>query len=145
MVAKLSVSLSEELTAVLDELARRRGDDRSPLIETLLRENPIVQEGVALWRKEAWTRPAPLPDLPTGSKSLVVPRYATLLQAIAKYPGVSLGELTQKTSLRSVIVRQQVQILSAKGFIERMHRGPHTFYQLTPAGVKEAERLALPP
>lgn len=61
MVVKLSISLSEELTAVLDELARRRGDDRSPLIETLLRENPIVQEGVALWRKEAWTRPAPPP------------------------------------------------------------------------------------
>ena len=73
MVVKLSISLSEELAAVLDELARRRGDDRSPLIETLLRENPIVQEGVALWRKEAWTRPAPPPPGGTGDDEPTVP------------------------------------------------------------------------
>src|SRR5687768_13863964 len=82
MVAKLSVSLSEELTAVLDELARRRGDDRSPLIETLLRENPIVQEGVALWRKEAWTRPAPPP--PGGQDDGEARLSATLRQLTSK-------------------------------------------------------------
>lgn len=54
MVAKRSISMSDELAAVLDELALRRGDDRSSLIETLLRENPLVREGIAVKRKDVW-------------------------------------------------------------------------------------------
>lgn len=41
--AKFSISLSRELQESLTRLARQRGEERSRLIETLLRENPLVQ------------------------------------------------------------------------------------------------------
>jgi predicted transcriptional regulator len=40
--AKFSVSVTPELELALRALATRRGEDRSRLIETLLRENPLV-------------------------------------------------------------------------------------------------------
>lgn len=44
--AKLSVSLSRELEQALGALAQKRGEDRSRVIETLLRENPLVAEEI---------------------------------------------------------------------------------------------------
>lgn len=41
-VRKLSISLSPELADALDALAGERGDDRSRLVEILLREHPLV-------------------------------------------------------------------------------------------------------
>lgn len=44
--ARLSVSVTSEMNLALRELARQRGEDISRLLETLLRENPLVQEKV---------------------------------------------------------------------------------------------------
>lgn len=46
VVSKLSVSLSAELASAVRGLAKDRGDDLSPLIETLLRENWLVAERI---------------------------------------------------------------------------------------------------
>lgn len=47
---KLSMSLTPELADALDRLAGRRGEDRSRLVETLLREHPLVREAVQVQR-----------------------------------------------------------------------------------------------
>lgn len=56
-VAKLSISLSPELAAVLDILADEQGLDRSRLIEVLLREHPLVSTQVQRRRLEAAVPP----------------------------------------------------------------------------------------
>lgn len=49
-VRKLSVSLSTELADALDELARSRDEERSRLMETLLREHALVERAIAKGR-----------------------------------------------------------------------------------------------
>lgn len=51
-VRKLSVSLSHELADALDALADERGDDRSRLVEVLLREHPMVRRRIRRSRRE---------------------------------------------------------------------------------------------
>jgi metal-responsive CopG/Arc/MetJ family transcriptional regulator len=48
--AKISISLTPELAAALDALAKRRGEDRSRVVETLLREHPYVLQEVRVQR-----------------------------------------------------------------------------------------------
>lgn len=43
---KRSISLTPELAEILDRLASERGEDRSRLIEILLRENPTIRREV---------------------------------------------------------------------------------------------------
>lgn len=45
-VRKLSLSLTPELADALDRLAAARGEDRSRLVETLLREHDLVRNAV---------------------------------------------------------------------------------------------------
>lgn len=45
-----SITVSAELAQALEELRVRRVEERSRLIETLLRENPYVQEAVRAQR-----------------------------------------------------------------------------------------------
>ncbi|MBI2077705.1 MAG: hypothetical protein HYT80_04940 [Euryarchaeota archaeon] len=42
----LSISLSQELLDALNRLKDRRGEERSRLVETLLRENPYVLDEI---------------------------------------------------------------------------------------------------
>ena len=58
-VRKLSLSLTPELAEALDELARRRGDDRSRLVETLLREHPLVRRHLEAARGLQVSEPSP--------------------------------------------------------------------------------------
>ncbi len=44
--SKFSISVSPELDVTLSRLATERGEDRSRLIETLLRENPLIQQSI---------------------------------------------------------------------------------------------------
>lgn len=46
VVSKLSISVSVELAEALRGLAKDRGDDLSPLVETLLRENWLLAERI---------------------------------------------------------------------------------------------------
>lgn len=46
MTEKFSVSTSEELFEALEGLRERRGEDRSRLIETVLREHPMVRREI---------------------------------------------------------------------------------------------------
>ena len=48
----LSVSLSAELADALDRLRVRRSEERSRLVETLLRENPYVLDEIRSLRAE---------------------------------------------------------------------------------------------
>lgn len=43
---KLSVSLTPELADALDDLAEDRGEDRSRVIEILLREHPLARRAI---------------------------------------------------------------------------------------------------
>ena len=45
--AKFSISLTPELAEVLSRMAKERKEDRSRLIEMLLRENPLVGRAIA--------------------------------------------------------------------------------------------------
>jgi hypothetical protein len=126
VVAKISVSFSEELTAVIDELARRRGDDRSPLIETLLRENPLVQEGITLWRKEAWTRPPPpVSDGGTGDKHSTGqrPLHDAFLNLVAKQPGLTAADLARRAGCSNGTAMRYIIDLEVQGFVERHPQG----------------------
>lgn len=50
-VARISLSVSNELAGALREVAAERGEELSRLIETLLRENPIVADAVQRHRR----------------------------------------------------------------------------------------------
>lgn len=50
VVAKLSISLSAELAGAIRTLAEKRGDDVSRLVETLLREHPLVRRSIEAQR-----------------------------------------------------------------------------------------------
>lgn len=52
-VARLSISVTPELSRVLRSLAATQSVDTSRLIETLLRESPMVRGAVAQARQEA--------------------------------------------------------------------------------------------
>ncbi len=43
---KFSISTSQELFEALEELCEARGEDRSSLIEMLLREHPMIQRQI---------------------------------------------------------------------------------------------------
>jgi predicted transcriptional regulator len=60
-VSKLSISLSPELDAALDVLCARTGRAKSALIETALRENPLVAKYVAVVRAEEHAEPSTVP------------------------------------------------------------------------------------
>ena len=45
--SKRSLSFSLELDTILGDLARARKEDRSRLVETLLRESPLIQGAIA--------------------------------------------------------------------------------------------------
>ena len=45
-VARRTVSITSELDSALNFLLKLRGEDRSRLIETLLRESPLVQRQI---------------------------------------------------------------------------------------------------
>jgi hypothetical protein len=45
-----SITFSDELAKVLESLRIRRGEERSRLLETLLRENPMVQDEIRALR-----------------------------------------------------------------------------------------------
>lgn len=47
-----AITVTPELAAAVDALVAQRGDSRSNLVETLLRENPYVQRAVEAWRRE---------------------------------------------------------------------------------------------
>ncbi len=51
--SKFSISVTPELARALDQLAKERKDDRSRLIEMLLRENPLVNSRVRVLRGPA--------------------------------------------------------------------------------------------
>lgn len=72
-VRKLSLSLTPELADALDALAAARGEDRSRLVETLLREHPLVREAVRRGRPyRPGGRP---PDAPAGDPPLAEARF----------------------------------------------------------------------
>lgn len=48
----ISISLSDELAEALDRLRVRRSEERSRLVETLLRENPYVLDEIRNLRAE---------------------------------------------------------------------------------------------
>ena len=54
-MAKISVSLSDELDSALEWAASDRNDNKSRLIETLLRENSFVNKYVQMIRAEPKT------------------------------------------------------------------------------------------
>lgn len=56
--AKISISLSAELNAVLDLLALKTGRAKSSVIEMALRENPLVAKYVEIVRLEELADPS---------------------------------------------------------------------------------------
>lgn len=72
-VSKFSVSLSAELARALGLLADERSEDRSRLIETLLRESPLVQDRIRELRTG-----------PTGLKKGRDPEELRLLARVAR-------------------------------------------------------------
>lgn len=56
--SKFSISVTAELEVALKALATRRGEDRSRLIETLLRENPLVASEIRSLRTASEGPPA---------------------------------------------------------------------------------------
>lgn len=58
VVSKISISLSPELAGSLRALATQRTEDLSRLVETLLREHPLVRAGIESRRA--------IPDLKKG-------------------------------------------------------------------------------
>jgi DNA-binding transcriptional ArsR family regulator len=134
MAVKLSVSFSEELAVVIDELARRRGDERSPLIETLLRENPVVQEGVAAWRKGLWEPPAGESD---GGEGGAESRKRVLAQVLAD-PGLSVAELAARANLTWRSTAYHVRLLQRAKAVE-VEQGGRT-RRVFPAGLPVKHR-----
>lgn len=53
MVRKISISIGEELDAALGLAAIRRHENKSTVIDTLLREHPVIQGFVAIVRAES--------------------------------------------------------------------------------------------
>ena len=52
MVTRLTVSLSSELAEALDALRDQRKESRSSVVETLLREHPMVERAVRKVRRD---------------------------------------------------------------------------------------------
>lgn len=50
-IARASLSLTPELDSILRRVALRMGIDRSRLVETLLRENALIQQEVQVGRE----------------------------------------------------------------------------------------------
>lgn len=73
------VSLSPELDGALMALGATRNESVSALVETLLREHPLVRESVEMGRLEA-----ALPDGPWAFPSAGSPLRAILKEAAAK-------------------------------------------------------------
>jgi hypothetical protein len=51
-VRRFTISVSQELADALDDLQQRRGDERSRLVETLLRENPLIRGAIERQRDD---------------------------------------------------------------------------------------------
>ena len=66
--AKMSISLSHELDQALDVLAARTGRPKSAVIETALRENPLVAKYIEVVRAEAHAEPMAVPRRGVGLK-----------------------------------------------------------------------------
>jgi hypothetical protein len=86
-VTRLSVSVSLELAAALRLLARRKDMDVSRLVETLLRETPIVAASIRAGREAEW---------PLAKKG----RDVEKLRALAKAARGAWDERVRKGAVR---------------------------------------------
>ena len=123
------MSLSDELVTVMTDLAHERGEERSPLIEKLLREHPLVQKALPSWRRRL-RRADPL-----GSE-----RRQRILDVIQQNPGVSKAELARLSGSSWGSIYHHLAILSKADqlLVERSARGKIRVYA---ANVTPRDRL----
>ncbi|MGQ0536205.1 MAG: hypothetical protein ACT4PT_09045 [Methanobacteriota archaeon] len=80
VVQKLSVSLTEEARRALDRIVAARGEERSPVLEMLVREHPLVAREIEAMRAE----PRPGKVAPGTTKGRDVEKLLVLAEVAAK-------------------------------------------------------------